>query len=456
MRLSLKEKLGFGIGDLACNLVFNTITFYLMFFYTDVYGISAAAAATLLLLARLMDGVWDVGVGLWVDRTQSRWGRCRPFLLFAAPLLALMAVACFYVPETNQVNKLIFAYVSYIGLMMVYSLVTIPYAAMPTLITADPDQRTRLQSVRMFCGVAGSLIVSSVTLPLVGWFGKGQAAHGYFLTMSLYGVVALALLWICFARTKERVSSAAEAPEIGPDLRATLGSRPWWLLALAMLCVFTAFLLPASVTMYYFTYVVGDISRVGSFFVVGNLGSFVGILISDQLAQRFCKRDVTRCLAVCTSGIFLMYLVVDPASTWQLLTLSGLASASLFGIAPLVMSMMADTADSIELKTGRRVVGLSSSAISLAAKVGMGLGSAIAGILLTAFGYQAGAIQSLSALQGIRLSMSVAPAVTMLLFAGLMSLYPLNRSALSRIQRELALQRNSRAATIKSSVPLNT
>jgi len=417
-----------------------------MFFYTDVYGISAAAAATLLLLARLMDGVWDVGVGLWVDRTQSRWGQCRPFLLFSAPLLALLAAACFYVPDTSQSNKLIFAYISYIGLMMAFSLVNIPYAAMPALITADPDQRTRLQSVRMFFGVAGSLIVSSVTLPLVGWFGKGEAAQGYLRTMSLYACVALVLLWICFARTSERVSSTVEAPEIGPDLRATLGSRAWWLLALSMLCVFTAFLLPASVTMYYFTYVVGDISRVGAFFVLGNLGSFAGILMSDQLAQRFCKRDVTRCLALFNACSFLMYLVVDPASTWQLLTLSSITSASLFGIAPLVMSMMADTADSIELKTGRRIVGLSSSAISLAAKVGMGLGSAIAGFLLTTYGYQAGAAQSPSALQGISLCMSVAPAVTMLLFAGLMSLYPLNRSALSRIQSELALQRDARAA----------
>jgi GPH family glycoside/pentoside/hexuronide:cation symporter len=447
MKLTIREKLSYGTGDLACGLMFNTITLYLMFFYTDIFGITAAAAGTLLMVARILDGVWDLCVGVWVDRSRSRFGRCRPFLLYGAPVLVFFSVACFYVPTWESGDKLIYAYVSYIGLMLAYSIVNVPYGAMPVLMTSDPNERTSLAGVRMACANIGWIVVGGATLPLIAVLGGEDKQLGYLRTMGVFGFTALLMLWLCFANTAERVAEVPAKQELGPDLKALFGSRAWKVLAISLLFVFIAVLMPASVAIYYFTYLVEDPDKAPVFFVLGNLGNLLGIATSAVLTRRFCKRQVllvaTFCFALCS----LVWLVVDPHSNIQVFGAQVGLSFLAFISVPILVSMTADTADSIELATGRRVVGLAASSLALAMKFGMGVGAGIVGGVLAYTGYKSGLPQEPAALQGIQLCLGLGPALAMLASFLVMNLYPLNRTRLSEMQIELAHKRAETLST---------
>jgi GPH family glycoside/pentoside/hexuronide:cation symporter len=447
MKLSIREKLSYGTGDLACGLMFNTITLYLMFFYTDIFGITAATAGTLLMVARILDGVWDLCVGVWVDRSRSRFGRCRPFLLYGAPVLVFFSVACFYVPSWEPGDKLIYAYVSYIGLMLAYSLVNVPYGAMPVLMTSDPNERTSLAGVRMACANIGWIVVGGATLPLIALLGGDDKQLGYLRTMGVFGMTALLMLWLCFANTTERVAEVPAAQELGPDLKALFGSRAWKVLAISLLFVFIAVLMPASVAIYYFTYLVEDSDKAPIFFVLGNLGNLLGIATSAALTRRFCKRQVllvaTFCFAICS----LVWLVVDPHSNIQVFGAQVGLSFLAFISVPILVSMTADTADSIELATDRRVVGLAASSLALAMKFGMGVGAGIVGGVLAYTGYKSGLPQEPEAIKGIQLCLGLGPALAMLVSFVVMNFYPLTRNRLSEMQRELANKRGKTAST---------
>jgi glycoside/pentoside/hexuronide:cation symporter, GPH family len=443
MKLSTKEKISYGIGDLACGLLFNTITLYLMYFYTDIYGITAAAAGTLLMAARILDGVWDLGVGIWVDRTRSKYGRCRPFILYGAPILVLFAVACFHVPGLDSTEKLIYAYVTYIGLMLAYSLVNVPYGAMPVLMTSDENERTKLAGVRMACANIGWIVVGGTTLPLIAAFGSGDKQLGYLRTMGLFGIIALVLLWLCFAYTKERVIEKPQKQELGPDLRALISSSAWRTLAISMLFVFIAVLMPASVAIYYFTYLVGDPGKAPIFFVLGNVGNLLGIAASIFLTKYACKRKILLCATLAYSLCSLTWLIVEPQSNFQVFGTQVLVSFLAFISVPILVSMTSDAADSIELETGRRVVGLASSSLALAMKFGMGVGAGIVGGVLAYTGYSSGADQTPMAMKGIQLCLGLGPSAAMLASFVVMNFYPLNRSRLTEMQSKLTAQRIS-------------
>jgi len=441
MQLTRKEMLGYGLGDTACGLIWNSVVMFLMFFYTDVLGISVAQAGLLLLLARVADGFWDCGVGLWVDRTHSRHGRCRPFLLYGTPLLAVLAVACFYVPPLSPQGKLVYAYVTYIGLMLTYSVVNLPYAALLAQMTADTHERTRASGVRMACATVGWMVVSGLTMPLVAWIGGGDATQGYFKTVAIYALIAVALLYACFASTRERVLAKPSPAKPWADFKLLLGSRAWNILALHSMVMYLSLLMPIGAAMYFLIYVVKAPALAPLYFLLGNVGNLVGVLVSDRLTRRFCKLQVLRTCAWIAALALLGFLWIDTGSLWQVFGLAFLVAALCFVGAPITMSMSADVADSIELSSGRRIVGLASSALSLAVKVGMGLGSAVTGAVLSYTGYQAGVDQSPQAVHGILMCMGLGPAVAMALVALVLQAYPLNRTRLSQMQADLALRR---------------
>jgi GPH family glycoside/pentoside/hexuronide:cation symporter len=249
------------------------------------------------------------------------------------------------------------------------------------------------------------------------------------------------MLWLCFANTAERVAEVPAEQELGPDLKALFGSRAWKVLAISLLFVFIAVLMPASVAIYYFTYLVEDPDKAPIFFVLGNLGNLLGIATSAALTRRFCKRQVllvaTFCFALCS----LVWLVVDPHSNIQVFGAQVGLSFLAFISVPILVSMTADTADSIELATDRRVVGLAASSLALAMKFGMGVGAGIVGGVLAYTGYQSGVPQEPEALQGIQLCLGLGPALAMLASFLVMNLYPLDRQRLSEMQRDLAHKR---------------
>ena len=431
--LPVREKFAYGVGDFASSLVFQTVGTFLMFFYTDVYGLSAAVVGTLLFAARTADAVWDIYLGTLIDRTGGRWGQCRPYLLFGAPLLGVCAIATFSVPDGGAQFKLFYAYASYMLLMMAYSVVNIPYGALPALMTDDARDRTRLASWRMFCAFSCAILVNTSMVKLVEYLGAGDQRLGYQRTVVAMAIAGTLLFWLCFAGVRERVPPLVQDKHVRRDLRTLLAGRAWWMMALIGTCMFTAVAITNGSAMYYFRYVVGDTARAAPYFLCAGLGNLTGIVLSSQLTRRYCKRRVMLLASLGAALLYAGFYFVDPAHPWALYLL-GYAITCVGGISlPIVFSMVADTADDAELRSGRRMVGLTASTIGFAIKLGLGLGGAVTGIILTLVGYQANAAQSAQAIEGMKLIMSAVPATGKLLVCAIVLFYPLGQKKLDEI-----------------------
>lgn len=446
VKLPVHEKLAYGVGDFASNLIFATLSAFLMFYYTDIFGLSAAAVGTLLFVARAADAVWDVYLGTLVDRTHTRWGQCRPYLVFGAPLLAACAVATFTVPTGSDAYKLGYAYVTYVLLMASYSVVNIPYSAMPALMTDDPRDRTTLAAFRMFLAILATLLVGAFTLRLVGYFGGGNKQLGYQTTMVLIAVVGMVLFWVCAAFTRERVSPVHQSQEVRRDLQVLVAGRAWWMMALMGLCVYTALSITSGSVLYYFKYVVGVESQASSYFALLGVSLLLGILISVQLTKRFCKRRVMMVAASAAGFFYAVFYFVNPQSMVQVFVVGFLIQIFNGITTPILWSMIADTADDAELRSGRRMVGLTTSSIAFSQKFGLGVGGAIAGMLLAAIGYQANVAQTPQVIHGLTIIMSWIPAFSKALVVLILYFYPLGQVRLDGIQVALRQARMSAAS----------
>ncbi len=441
MILKFSEKLAYGVGDFASNLIFATVSTFLMYYYTDIYGLQAVAVGTILFVARFVDAVWDLYLGTLIDRTRTRWGQCRPYLLFASPLLAVCVVATFTVPSGSDSFKLAYAYITYTLLMCTYSLVNIPYIAMPALMTDDPRDRTRLSAVRMFCAILGSMVVGALTLKLVQVLGGDNKQAGYQYTVSLMAGIGVLLFWVCFAFTKERVPPVKQEVMLKADFMTLLNGRAWWMMALIGLCVYTALSITGGTVLYYFKYVVGDQSKASLYLLIVGLGLLGGILIAVALTKRFCKRKVMMMSATLSGLLYAAFYFIDPKNVMMVYAL-GFTIQLFNGISvPILWSMVADTADDAELRSGRRMVGLATSSIAFSYKFGLGLGGAIAGFLLAAIGYQANVAQTPEAVHGLILIMSVIPALSKLGVVIILYFYPLDQARLDHMQPRLKAMR---------------
>jgi glycoside/pentoside/hexuronide:cation symporter, GPH family len=445
MILKFSEKLAYGVGDFASNLIFATVSTFLMYYYTDIYGLQAVAVGTILFVARFVDALWDLYLGTLIDRTKTRWGQCRPYLLFASPLLAVCVVATFTVPSGSDSFKLAYAYITYTLLMCTYSLVNIPYIAMPALMTDDPRDRTRLSAVRMFCAILGSMVVGALTLKLVAVLGGDNKQLGYQYTVSLMAGIGVLLFWVSFAFTKERVPPVKQDVMLKADFRTLVNGRAWWMMALIGLCVYTALSITGGTVLYYFKYVVGDQSKAALYLFIVGLGLLGGILIAVALTKRFCKRKVMMMSTTVSGLLYACFYFIDPKNVTTVYAL-GFAIQLFNGISvPILWSMVADTADDAELRSGRRMVGLATSSIAFSYKFGLGLGGAIAGFLLAAIGYQANVVQTPEAIAGLILIMSVIPALSKLGVVIILYFYPLDQARLDDMQPRLKAMRERAA-----------
>jgi len=439
--LPLKSKLAYGVGDFAGVLVFTTVSTFLMFFYTDVVGLPAAAVGGLLFAARTVDAVWDIFLGVTVDRTRSRWGQCRPYLLFGAPLLALLAVAVFTAVDGSAAFKLAYAYVTYIGLMMAYSLVTIPYGAMPALMTDQMRDRNRMIMIRTVFSYASALLVNTQMLKLVAWLGGADKRVGYQHTVLLMALTGIVLYWLCFAGTRERIAPRVQAMHVRRDLGTLVRGKAWLMMTVMCMSISMAFTIVGGATLYYFTYVVGSTAGMPLFFLMSGLGMITGILCSDQLTRRFCKRDVLIWTSLAAALLYGAFYFVDTAQLWQMAGLAFVINLMGGCTHPIIISMIPDVADDAELRSGRRMVGLTSSTIAFSVKFGLGLGAAFTGLLLAWLGYKANAVQSAQVIHGFKLIMSAVPALNKLLVCAIACAYPLTQARLDSVQRDLMLAR---------------
>jgi GPH family glycoside/pentoside/hexuronide:cation symporter len=437
-KLSLKEKLGYGVGDTASHFVWDMVGFWILIFYTDTYGISAAAAGTIMLIARFWDMISDPLMGIVADRTDTKWGKFRPYLLWMAVPYAVLAVMTFTTPDFGETGKVIYAGATYLLLMTVFTAINLPYSSLGAVMTADSIERTELNSYRFVFGFAGQLIVSGTALTLAEFFGNGDDAAGYQSTLILFACFSLVFFAITFLTTKERVAPPKEQTySFKEDFKNLFSNRPWLILFLVGVVSFIMFALQNLAIAYYFKYYIADEQGVQLFNVLGTIALIVVIPFSKSLAKRFGKRDVFLASSI-ISGIFFMLLYVPAKENITMIYVFNILAKMAYAPAvPLLWTMLGDTADYSEWKYGRRSTGLVFSAASFAQKAGWGIGGALAGWLLALFNFVPNAEQSETAMTGIKLMISVVPGILYMSCAIFLFFYNIDRDMEIQMQEDL-------------------
>jgi GPH family glycoside/pentoside/hexuronide:cation symporter len=472
--VTLKEKIGYGFGDMASSMFWKIFGMYSLFFYTDVFGIAAAAAGTMFLVARLWDSFFDLGVGIVADRTRTRWGKYRPYLLWFAIPFAVMGVITFFVPNFGATGKLVYAYVTYSLMMVVYSIINVPYASLLGVMSPDPKTRNVLSSYRMSFAFIGSFITFMLLQPLVDTFAKifdpesfdkaskvaGAAASvsnspiGWTLGVAVIGAICAVLFFSCFSMTRERVEAANqeenENVSVKQDLKHLFHNAPWWILVATGLAALLFNAVRDGVAIYYFRDFVGSTYVVPFFgwdmatiyFLVGQAANIVGVVLAPSISAKYGKRN-TYMLAMLIASVLSVLFFFVPNNISLILLLQVLISICAGYVLPLLWSMFSDIVDYQEYKTNRRASGLIFSSSSMSQKLGWAFGAALGGWILAIFNYNPELAQQLpETIFGERLMLSILPAICALLAVVGMLFYPLRDSMLEKIAAELAERRN--------------
>ena len=440
--LSVREKVGYGIGDAAANFIFQTMVIFQLAFYTDTFGITAAAAGTLFLVVRVFDAVFDPLMGIVADRTNTRWGKFRPWVLWTAVPFGIMGFLTFTTPDLGPGGKLAYAYVTYILLMMVYSANNLPYSALSGVMTGDVGERTSLSSYRFVFAMTSQLVIQGLALPMVKYFGGGNDAKGYQVTMGIFSALAIVFFVITFASTRERIHPAPDQQSsIRQDFADLLKNGPWLAMFWLTVVLFITLALRGGVVLYYFKYFVGREDLFSLFNVLGTGATIVGVILSKPLAVRYGKRNLFIGGLLVTVLFTAAFVLLPPGAVTLIIATEALRQFAYGFTIPLLWAMMADVADYSEWRTHRRATAIVFSAIVFGLKAGLGFGGAIAGYLLTRYGYVPNVAQSARALEGIRLMASVFPALGFLLCVVALFFYRIDRRLEVQITGELAERR---------------
>jgi GPH family glycoside/pentoside/hexuronide:cation symporter len=459
-KLTFLEKAGYGCGDLASVLFWQTLTAYLLYFYTDVFGIAAAAAGTMIMVTRILDGLFDPVIGMVADRTSTRFGKYRPYILWGAVPLAVSAVFAFTTPPFGEGGRLAYAYLTLILFMLLYSTVNIPYSSLRGVISPDPTERTSASSFKFVGAYVAGAIVSATALPLAkNVFGQGSEARGWPLTMAVYGVAACAFFFITFSSTRERVTPPREARgSIAQDLGDLFRNVPWILMLVTTILMILFVAIRTSVTTHYFKYYVSDqhisilgwqadvtfVALTSAFSMIGQASAILGVILVPWFARLVGKKNGFMLLFVAAAASTGAYYFLGPQDLGLIFFLQVISSLTGGPLSSLIWAMYADTADYSEWKNKRRATGLVFSASILSQKVGWAVGIAFAGILLGAFGFKPNVGQNPEVLHGLKMMMSVIPAAAGVLAILVMQFYKLDEPTMKRISDDLAAARAER------------
>ncbi|MPL84118.1 putative glycoside/cation symporter YagG [bioreactor metagenome] len=463
--IKLKEKIGYGFGDMASSMFWKLFGSYLMIFYTDVFGLPAAVVGTLFLVTRVWDSAFDPIVGVVADRTHSRWGKFRPYLLFLAIPFSVIGVLTFVTPSFGNNGKLVYAYVTYSLMMMVYSAINVPYASLLGVMSDNPKERNTLSTYRMAFAYIGSFIALLLFMPMVNfWSGHSKEIaaqqQGWTLAVAVIAVMCALLFIGCFAFTRERVKALHEkqAP-LKEDLKDLWKNRPWWILLGAGVAALVFNSIRDGATVYYFKYFIVEedfqtISFFGVSFVlsglylsVGQIANIAGVILAAPVSNRIGKKQTYMGSMAIATVLSILFFWFDKDNLALIFTFQILISICAGSIFPLLWSMYADCTDYSELKTGNRATGLIFSSSSMSQKFGWAIGSALTGWLLSYFGFVANEVQQAEAIQGIKMFMSFLPAAGTLLSIVFISMYPLSEKKMLEISAAL---KSRRAETMKS------
>jgi glycoside/pentoside/hexuronide:cation symporter, GPH family len=462
-KLSLKEKLGYGFGDLASVLYWQTFMLYFTYFYTDIFLLPASVAATMFLVSRLWDGVNDPLMGIIADRTSSKWGKFRPYLLWLCVPFAIIGVLTFTVPDFGMSGKIIWAYVTFILIMMLYTGINIPYTSLLGVISADSNERTSVSSVKFLFAFAAGIIVSATLLPMTKTLGGGNDAKGWQLSFVIYGIAAIGFFLIAFKSTRERVKPPkTQQTTIGKDLFNLVTNGPW-LILLATTITFILFVaVRSSVTVHYFKYVIGDqelklpflnsnsydfVALASAYNTIGQISSFIGVLLVTWFARLIGKKKAFVALfiiAIFSTGI-LYFLTAKQLGLIFFFQITGSMTGGPLSV--LLWAMYADTADYGEWKRGTRSTGLIFSASTMSQKFGWAFGAFVALSLMSQLGFQPNEAQSTESLRGLLLLFSLIPAGMGILSIILSLIYPLNDKRVKEISLDLHNRRQAAGET---------
>ncbi|WP_339897518.1 MFS transporter [uncultured Gilvimarinus sp.] len=438
-KLSFWEKAGFGAGDLGFNFFWATWSSYLMIFYTDVFGISAAAVGTMMLLTRIVDAFTDPAMAAIADRTRSRWGKFRPYLLFGAIPMAGAAILTFTIPDISEGGKLIWAYATYTLMMLCYTILSIPYSALSGVMTGDSQQRTTLISFRFIGAFVGTMIVNWLTPDMVKWLGGDNEALGWQLTMGLYGVVAAVLFVVVFATTRERITPPeGQQTHFTSDIKDLIDNKPWLILfSLALIIMITIYLRGATGA-YYFTYFVERPELIGPYLGLQSAALAIGAACTPLMTMYLGKKQLMVLLMSIVGILSILFFFIPKDMIWLMFAVNTIICFALGPKSPLAFSMYADTADYTEWKTGRRATAMTFAAATFSQKLGGAIASAVIGWTLGALGYVANQAQNDASQMGIVVLLTIVPGAVALIAAGVVSFYSLDEATMAQIQQDLA------------------
>ena len=463
--MKLSEKIGYGFGDMSSSMFWKLFSYFLPFFYSNVFGLSLADAGILMLVTRIWDAVSDPMMGIIADRTKTRWGKYRPYLLFFALPFAVCGILLFTTPENG---KTVWAYVTYILMMTVYTGINVPYGSLMNVMTADSDEKSVLSSFRMFFAYGGSFIALFAWEPLCNMFDKGRVAaegasglaaistspEAWQKAMILIASCCFILFILSFLLTKEHVKSESTV-SVGQDLKLLLKNKPWWLLIGAALASNLFNTVRGTTTAYFFADYIQktiDMAPQWAFLVsasiflsIGEISNMVGVVLAVPMSKNLGKKStyMISMAALVGLSIAFFFLPATAGGYWAMLAFQIIISVFTGVISPLVWSMYADVADYSELKDGTASTGLIFSSASMAQKFGGAFGGSAVMWMLAAFGYStvAGAVQTETAILGLRILMSWVPAAVAALSILVVWFYPLTKKKMEGVQAELAEKR---------------
>ncbi|HEY4786969.1 MAG TPA: MFS transporter [Bacteroidales bacterium] len=480
-KLSIREKIGFGLGDAAANFIFQTIMMLQLIFYTDSFKISATAIALLFLIGRLVGAFADPVMGVIADRTETKWGKFRPWIIWTALPFGIIAFFAFTTPNWGETAKVIYAFVTYFLLMMVYSANNIPYSALSGVVTGDMKQRNSLFSYRFILVVFATIAIQVFALPMVKYFGGSDSAKGFMITMGIFSALAVLFFIFTFSWTKERIKPNPEQKQsLKQDISDLITNKPWVVMFLVFITMFTFLAIRNGILIFYFKYYMDiptmkifvenvnnglggflekvllagkDTDAATSVFSItnlfGQLASILGILVSNVIASKFGKRNVFMFGLALATIFAAMFYIVPPTGIIFVLVLQILYNFAWGITMPVPWAMMADVADYSDWKNNRRSTAIVFAGIIIGLKVGLAIGGAISSLLLSWYGYVAPPekvawiAQSSKAISGIRLTTSIYPAILIGIMIVILFFYRISKKVEIQMQDELAARRKA-------------
>lgn len=479
-KVSVIEKIGYSLGDLAANLIFQTLMTFLAFFYTDVYKIAPATASAIIFAGGMIGAFFNPVMGIIADRTNTRWGKFRPWILWTSVPFGVIALLAFSTPNFSEGGKVAYALITYILLVIVYSANNLPYSSLSGVLTGDMSERNSISSYRFVGVTVAQFVVQGLLLPMVLILGDGDQTVGFEKVMTIFAITGIIFFIITFLTTKERVVSNSEKSSIKEDLGDLVKNKPWIAMLVLTIFIFITLSLKGGMYVYYFENYLeeaklaaflenigfnGFIAGLNSMFVgmgmhgftwpehaatsgfsLFNIGGIImimfGIAISKSLADRFGKRDVFGVSLALSAVCQFAFYFYSPQSIGAVF-ITQMAHGFFYGIStPLLWAMIADVADYSEWKNNRRATAIIFSAMIFGLKAGLSIGGALVAGILAFFGYSEQlTVQAPEAIQGIRLSMSVFPTITFFIAVGCLFFYEINKAKELEIQDELMKRR---------------